>query len=122
MNQCLKSDEEREQMKRIPYSNIIGSIMYAMICTRPDLAHAVILTSRYMSDPGRVHWQTLKWVMRYLRGTDNYGILYRGDSDPTKDVLMGYCDSDYASNCDSRKSQTGYVFTLYGSAITWSNL
>lgn len=103
-NQCPKSNEDQEIMKQIPYASIIGSVMYIMICTRPDLAHAVSLTSRYMSNPGRVHWQALKWMLRYLKGTSDYGIMYKGFEDQTCDSLVGYCDSDYASNRDNRKS------------------
>ena len=110
-------------MSKIPYANIIGSVMYVMVCTRPYIAHAVSLTSRYMSDPGRVHWQTLKWILRYLRGSSDYGILSSAGQDQTRDQLEGFCDSDYAANCENRKSQTGYIFTLFGSAISWkSNL
>ena len=76
-----------------------------------------------MSNPGKVHWQALKWMLRYLKGSSEYGIIYRGFEDQTMDSLVGYCDSDYASNRDSRKSQTGYIFTLFRSAVTWkSNL
>ncbi|XP_042003806.1 secreted RxLR effector protein 161-like [Salvia splendens] len=122
-SQGPKSEEEQNEMKNIPYANIIGSVMYVMICTRPDLAHAVSITSRYMSNPGKAHWQALKWMLRYLRGSSDYGIMYKGFGDQTKDIIEGFCDSDYASNKDNRKSQTGYIFTMFGSAVTWeSNL
>lgn len=122
-SQGPKSEEEQNLMKQIPYASIIGSVMYVMICTRPDLAHAVSITSRYMSNPGKAHWQALKWMLRYLRGSADYGIMYRRDEDQTRDSLEGYCDSDYATNRDNRKSQTGYIFTIFGSAVTWkSNL
>ncbi|XP_042012165.1 secreted RxLR effector protein 161-like [Salvia splendens] len=122
-SQGPKSDAEVDEMKNIPYANIIGSVMYVMICTRPDLAHAVSVTSRYMSNPGKSHWQALKWMLRYLKGSSEYGISYKGFRDQTKEVLEGFCDSDYASNKDNRKSQTGYIFTMYGSAVSWkSNL
>lgn len=73
-------------MSKVPYANIIGSVMYVMICTRPDLAHAVSITSRYMSNLGRVHWQAFKWMLRYLRGTSEYGIMHRGSIDQTKEI------------------------------------
>ena len=115
------SVEESKEMESIPYANIIGSLMYAMICTRPDISHAVSITSRYMSDFGREHWSALKWMLRYLRGAGNFGILYKGCDETETEILQGFCDADYATNLDNRKSQTGYVFTMFGSAISWKS-
>jgi hypothetical protein len=58
------TDEEKEDMERIPYASAVGSLMYTMVCTRPDIAHAVGVVSRFLSDPGREHWNTVKWIMR----------------------------------------------------------
>ena len=58
------TDEEREYMSRVPYSNAVGSLMYAMVCTRPDISQAVGVVSRYMHDPGKGHWQAVKWILR----------------------------------------------------------
>ena len=115
------SQEEREEMQSIPYANIVGSIMYAMISTRSDVAQAISVTSRFMADHGRQHWQALKWTMRYLKGAGGFGILYKDVGEPGGDVLVGFCDSDFAGNLDNRKSQTGYIFTLYGGAISWKS-
>lgn len=119
--QSPKSAEEEEEMSSIPYSNIIGSIMYSMICTRVDLAHAVSVTSRFMKNHGREHWIALKWVLKYLKGSKNLGILYKKSEHIDEKSLIGYCDSDYASSVDTRKSQTGYVFNLFGSAVSWKS-
>ncbi|KAL1564721.1 Integrase catalytic domain-containing protein [Salvia divinorum] len=117
------NDKDRKEMSDIPYANIIGSIMYTMVCTRPDLSHAVSVTSRFMADHGREHWLALKWILRYLKKSANYGILYKKTEKLGEEPLVGYCDSDYAANLDNRRSQTGYIFNLYGSAISWkSNL
>lgn len=90
-----------------------------MLCTRPDLSHAISLTSRFMADPGGEHWQALKWIMRYLVGTQDLGLLFCTKDD--EDGLIGYCDADYVANIDSRKSQSAYVFKLYGTAVLeWS--
>lgn len=67
--QSPKNDEERIEMLKIPYSNAVGSLMYSMTCTRPDLAFAMSVISRYMSDPGKSHWEAVKWVIRYLKGS-----------------------------------------------------
>ena len=120
-DQVPKDDEEREEMKGIPYSNIIGSVMYSMICTRPDLAHAVSITSRFMKEHGREHWHALKWMLKYLKGSKDVGIMYRRSVEGQEQPLIGYCDSDYASNVDSRKSQTGYIFKMFGGAVTWKS-
>ena len=119
-DQAPKTDEERSEMQDIPYANIIGSIMYCMICTRPDLAHGMSVTSRYMKDFGREHWSALKWLLRYISGSKEIGILFRQQKE-SENPLLGYCDSDYATNLDTRKSQSGYIFKLNGSAISWKS-
>ena len=79
--QCPATAEERDRMKKIPYASAIGSIMYAMICTRPDIAHAVSLTSRYQSDPGMEHWTAVKNILKYLKRTKDMFLSYRGDEE-----------------------------------------
>jgi hypothetical protein len=73
-DQCPKTQEEEEGMSHVPYANAVGSLMYAMVCTRLGIAHAVGVLSRYMSKPGKEHWTTVKRVFRYLRGTTTYGL------------------------------------------------
>jgi hypothetical protein len=63
-------------MSRVPYSSTIGSLMYVMVCTRPDIAHAVGVVSRYMNNPGKEHWEAVKWILRYLRGTNYSCIMF----------------------------------------------
>ena len=63
-------------MAEVPYASVVGCLMYAMVCTRPDLAHAVSQVSKYMSKPGRQHWEAVKWIFRYLRGTVGHGIVF----------------------------------------------
>ena len=87
---CPSFDDEKLSMENIPYSSAVGSLMYAMVCTRPDIAHAVGLVSRYLSNPGRHHWEAVKWIMRYLRGTTNLQITLGCE----KPMLIGYADSD----------------------------
>ncbi|XP_047320751.1 secreted RxLR effector protein 161-like [Impatiens glandulifera] len=103
-------------MSHVPYASAVGSLMYAMVCTRPDLAHAVSVDNRFMGDPGKEHWQAVKRIFRYLRGTSDIGLSYGGDS---QCLVSGYSDSDYAGDVDSRRSMTGYVFTLGGSVVSW---
>ncbi|WIA41017.1 hypothetical protein OEZ86_004655 [Tetradesmus obliquus] len=100
-----------------PYSQLIGKLMYIMVCTRPDIAYAVGALARYMSKPRMPHWQAARGLVRYLAGTADYGITY-GTS---KGELVGYCDADYAGDVDTRRSTTGYVFMKGGGAITWQS-
>ena len=65
--QCPKTQEEEEDMSRVPYESAVGSLMYAMVCTSPDIGHVVGVLSRFMSKPGKEHWTAVKWVFRYLR-------------------------------------------------------
>uniref|UniRef100_A0A2N9GJC7 Integrase catalytic domain-containing protein n=1 Tax=Fagus sylvatica TaxID=28930 RepID=A0A2N9GJC7_FAGSY len=97
----------------------VGCLMYAMVCTRPDLAHAVSTVSRYMANPGREHWNAVKWIFRYLKGTAEHGILF--SRQPGTNSVVGYVDADYAGEVDDRRSTTGYVFTLSGGPICWKS-
>ena len=76
--QCPETQEEDDDMSHVPYASAMGSLMNAMVCTRPYIAHAVGVLSRFMSDPGKEHWTTVKRVFRYLHGTSDYGLCYQG--------------------------------------------
>ena len=108
-------------MSRVPYASAVGSLMYAMVCTRPDIAQAVGVLSRFMANPGRVHWDAVKRVFRYLRGTSDYSICYHGNSSgtPHSVCIHGFVDSDWAGDIDHKRSTSGYVFTMFGGAINW---
>ncbi|KAE8702282.1 hypothetical protein F3Y22_tig00110483pilonHSYRG00048 [Hibiscus syriacus] len=95
----------------------LGSVMYAMVCTRPNISHAVSVVNRYMGCPGKEHWQAVKWILRYLRGTADLCLVY--DQSNCSSNVTGYVDSDYAGDLDKRRSLTGYVFTYFGGAISW---
>ena len=66
---CPTAREEKENMVKVPYSSVVGSLMYAMVCTRPDIAHVVGVVSIFLKNPGKEHWEAVKWILRYLRGT-----------------------------------------------------
>jgi len=83
-----------------------------MVCTRPDIAHAVGVVSRYMSNPGKQHWETVKWILRYLKGTSDTSLCFTGAGLK----LQGYVDADLAGDVDSRKSTTGFVGKVRGRA------
>ena len=118
--QCPKTQEEEEDMSRVPYASAVGSLMYAMVCTRPDIAHAVGVLSRFMSNPGKEHWTTVKRVFRYLRGTSDYGLCYQGRPGLERMLdIHGFVDADWAGDLDQRRSTSGYVFSLFGGAVSW---
>lgn len=98
------------------YRSIIGSLMYAMIATRPDIAYAVGLLSRFMVNPGKRHLECAKRVLRYLRGTISLSLEFSGDL-----LLKGFSDADWAGCPDERKSTSGFVFYLGNGAISWKS-
>ena len=104
-------------MAKVPYSSAVGSLMYAMVCTRPDIAHVVGVVSRFLENPGKEHWEAVKWILRYLRGTTRDCLYFKG-SDP---ILKGYTDVDMTGDLDNRKYTTGYLFTFSGGAISWQS-
>ncbi|KAF2318356.1 hypothetical protein GH714_005890 [Hevea brasiliensis] len=71
-----KIDEKMEHTSSVPYLSVVGSIMYAMVCTQPDISHVVSVVSRYMACLGKEHWQTVKWILRYLKGTTDIGLTF----------------------------------------------
>ncbi|XP_075492491.1 secreted RxLR effector protein 161-like [Primulina tabacum] len=117
-DQCSTDNEQKRLMESVPYSSGVGSLMYGMVCTRSDLSYAVSVVSRFMSIPGSTHWEALKWIMIYLKGLPDIGLLFKKRTELTQ-PLVGYVDSDYAGNLDTRKSVTGLIFTLYGTDISW---
>jgi transposase InsO family protein len=112
----LVKEEPNLDRERYNYAELIGSLLYLSVCTRPDIAQAVGALTRYMSAPSTTHWNAAKGVLRYIAGTPGYGINFTSPS-----YLRGYCDSDFAGDLDTRRSTTGYVFLYNGGAISWSS-
>jgi hypothetical protein len=117
------TEEEKRSMMKIPYREAVGSLLYAAIGTRPDIAHAVNECARHVSDPGQQHWQAVKRIMRYLVGTTNNGLVYKanGTISDMKISMDTYVDADWAGDKDDRKSTTGYLTKINGNTITWSS-
>lgn len=113
-----KSKEEEEEMQQVPYQQLVGALLYLVQGTRPDIAFSVGDISRYNSCFGKAHWTAAKRILRYLKGTAGIKIKY---VKAVKDGLSGYCDSDWASDIDKRRSCTGYVFCLQNGAISWGS-
>ncbi|XP_075107072.1 secreted RxLR effector protein 161-like [Nicotiana tabacum] len=105
-------------MESIPYSSIIGSLMYAQTCKRPDISFAVGMLGRYQSNPGGDHWKVAKNVLRYLKGTKDYMLMYKRSKHLE---VVGYSYSDFVGCIDTRKSMFGYLFQLVEGAISWNS-
>ena len=90
---CPLTREPRDYMSRIPYDSTIGSIMYAMLCTRPDVIYALSMTSRFWFDPGESHWTAVKNILKYLRRTKDVFLVYGGQEGEL--VLSGYIDAGF---------------------------
>ncbi|KAF5763423.1 putative RNA-directed DNA polymerase [Helianthus annuus] len=116
--QCPTTEVEKEQMSQIPYASVVGSLMYAQVCTRPDIAYIAGMLGRYQTNPGLDHWKAAKKVLRYLQGTKDYKLTYRR-SDHLE--VVGYSDSDFAKCKDDKKSTSGYIFMLAGGPISWKS-
>src|SRR5215208_5613568 len=97
------------------YKQLVGSLMYAMTATRPDLAYTMSRLSKFFDSPSENYAAATKKVLRYLKGTIDKGITYSGK----EKTFAGYSDSDFAGDIDDRKSTGGYVFLLHGGAVSW---
>ncbi|KAK8525315.1 hypothetical protein V6N12_014010 [Hibiscus sabdariffa] len=106
---CPSSPQERERMSQIPYALAIGSIMYAMICTRPDLSYALSMTRRYQANPGEGHWTAVKNILKYLRRTKDVFLVYGGEEELR---IKGYTDASFQTDKDDSRSQSGFVLCL----------
>ncbi|KAK9150854.1 hypothetical protein Syun_009163 [Stephania yunnanensis] len=113
-----ESDEELLGPE-VPYLSAIGALMYLANCTRPDIAFVVNLLARYSSSPTRRHWNGVKHIFRYLRGTSDMGLFY---SRGVKLNLQGYADAGFLSDPHKARSQTGYVFTCGNTAVSWKSV
>src|SRR6185312_14024878 len=99
--------------------SVIGSLRY-LVNTRPHIAYAVGIVSRYMEDPRVSHWAAVKQILRYLAGTVNYGCIYK-ELGISETKLIGFSDSDLAGDVDDRKSTSGSVFLLGSNLVTWAS-
>lgn len=102
---------------RKKYQSAVGLLMYAMLGTRPDIAFSVSVVSRFCANPTEEHWKLVKRIMCYLRATVDFELVFQGD---LKD-LSGYTDSDWAQDPETRRSTSGWVFSLGSGAISWSS-
>lgn len=115
-----KDDAEQEYMKRIPYREAVGSLMDAMISTRPDNAYALGEVARFSHNPGQQHWQAVLRIMKYLQKTINFVMTYGGTGDPQYDKYpVEWADASFAGDRETRGSVEGFFMMLYGGAVAW---
>ncbi|XP_042465799.1 uncharacterized mitochondrial protein AtMg00810-like [Zingiber officinale] len=110
-------NQDGEKVDPTLFKSLVGSLRY-LTCTRPDILFGVGLVSRYMEAPTTSHLKIAKRILRYIKGTINYDILYVFSDDF---MLVGYCDSDWAGDIDGRKSTTGFLFFMGNSTFTWNS-
>lgn len=110
------SDGEEKESVSFPYREAVGSLLFLALVSRPDISYAVNLVCRYVNNPNSNHVKAVKQIIKYLIGTRHFGIEYKGNAD-----LVGYSDLDYASDVESRKSTTGYLFSMNNGPITWAS-
>ncbi|PKI48110.1 hypothetical protein CRG98_031472 [Punica granatum] len=104
-------------MAQVPYTSAIGSLMYVILCTRPDIAYTVSVTSRYQSNPGLDHWTVVKNIRKYLRRTKDMVLIYGGG----ELKLDGFTDFDFQLDVDDKKSISGYIFTCNGGVVSYKS-
>ncbi|XP_062704370.1 uncharacterized protein LOC134286722 [Aedes albopictus] len=97
------------------YRSLVGSLLYIAIHARPDIAHATAVLGRKVNQPTEADWVAAKRVIRFLRGTLNKKLCFNG----TSEELTGFADADWAGDCKTRKSTSGYVFMIGGAAVSW---
>ena len=107
--QCPRNQYKIDRMKAISYASTVGSLHYAQVCIRPDLAFVTGILGRYQSNPGIEHWRMIKKALRYVQSTKCLMLTYRR-SDSLH--IEGYSYSDFVGDVDERKSTSGYVFTI----------
>jgi len=124
-----ESDAEKEFMTNIPYREVIGSLLWLSLGTRPDITYAVSQVAKFSANPGPTHWRAVIRIMRYLLGTRTLGLTYQSAQDSNNittaissvDVFnpTGFVDADYARDPENRRSVTGFMFFLAGAPISW---
>ncbi|CAD6231891.1 unnamed protein product [Miscanthus lutarioriparius] len=116
--ESYETSDERKRMSKVPYASAVGSIMYAMICTRPDVSYALSVASRYQADLGESHWTLVKNILKYLRRTKDVFLIYGGEEEL---VVNGYTDVSFQTDTDDSQSQSGFVFTIIGGVVSWKS-
>ena len=116
----LKATEQSEGVDATLYQSAVGSLLYLSGWTRPDIVFAVSQVARFCSNPTTEHWTAVKRILRYLKGTPTYGLMYTTSGDTSR-TLIGYSDADWGGNVNDRKSTSSYLFMMSGAAVSWKS-
>lgn len=111
------SEIARQTDRNLPFRELMGSLMYLAVATRPDIAHAVSALSQFNNCYNETHWVAAKRILRYLKGTQNLGLIYRNSREP----IRGYVDADWGNCSNDRRSFTGYVYLLADATVYWES-
>ncbi|UYV62815.1 hypothetical protein LAZ67_2002020 [Cordylochernes scorpioides] len=112
---CPTTDKEKDEIKHVPYRELIGSLLYLANSSRPDMTFAVTKLAQFCSNPGERHWQAAKHILRYLQATKNVSLIYKRGSDD----ILAFSDSDWANDIDDRRSTSGSAVTINGCLVSW---
>ena len=104
-------------IRTVPYASAMGSLMYVMVCMRPNISHVVGVVSKFLSNIGKEHWAIVKWILKYLMDTSKTCLCFGTD----KPVLVGCTDTDMVGDVDSRKSISSYLISFSGGAVSWQS-
>jgi hypothetical protein len=118
LNSKMMKDDGAKKSDEKVYRSLVGCLLY-LTATRPDLMFTVNLLSRYRQEPSEIHFQAAKRVLRYIKGTEDYGISFTKSE---KFVLTGFTDSDWAGSADDMKSTSGYAFYAGSSLVCWNSI
>lgn len=111
------NDNEKTELTTAPYREAVGSLLYLSKGTRPDISFSVSMVSRYMEKPTKLHWNAVKRIMKYLKGTIDYGLHFNKKQKTLS--LCGYSDADFAGDIETRKSTTGFIVIWSGCVVSW---
>lgn len=117
-NQDLSNYHVSEKVN-FPFRELVGSLLFLSTTTRPDISYSVAVISRYLENPSKIHIEAAKRIVKYLKGTQNYGLIYERKKREEKHELMAYSDADYAGDVNSRKSTSGYVLLVDNCLVIW---
>ena len=114
----IKATDDDKLIDSKHFQSIVGSLMWAMLCTRPDIAYTIQQLSQVTSKPSEAHLQAAKRALRYFQGTQGKHLVFKPNGNLMSIEVQAYADADYAADAD-RKSISGYLFMLAGSPICW---
>ena len=107
-------------MRAYSYAQLVGSLMYLAIATRPDISYAVGLLGRFSANPGLPHWKAAKHLLRYLKGTMDMKLTYAPDPSQTE-LFTSYCDADHGGDRDNKRSTSGMIIKMGTGAVSWAS-